>query len=328
MRELLNKILSSLSLDYSGNLVYNNSIVILNIDKDQNKTLDKIKLTNFIYHFFYSKQSENYFFNNNEIQLANDNLFENQLSKIHPNIKFESSEWLVTKIINENILQVLKNNITLTIDINLNLPKSKNPTNFSIGDKIIVLFCCHFPNISNGFYVFKSQKKEMNFDGDIGRLYFNLNPSVAISFTKILLDEAYSNSLFFDFKIFKNIQNQYRTDSAVFYFRLKDYQKIQANLFPKILHEGYFNDEVSEFHFKIFKGVGFAEEPDQQASLESFGINRCRKIAECLYSSFENKIEITLPVLIKQLRAEKIVLNEIYKNPKSKFQPIEYTLKF
>jgi hypothetical protein len=328
MHELLNKILSCLSLDNSGNLVYNKSIVILSFDDTQNKALNIIKLTNFLYHFFYSKQSEIYYININEIQLANDNLFETQLSKIHPNVKFESSEWVITNIINDFILQVSKNNITLTIDVNQNVAKSKISSKFSIGDKLVVLFSCHFPNISNGFYVYKSQVKELNFDDPIGRLYFNLNPSHAISFTEILLDVSYSNSFVFDYKIFKNIQNQYRTDSAVFYFKLKDFKKIESILFPRIFQENYFNDEVSEFHFKIFKGVGFAEEPDKPVTLESFGLNRCRKLAECLYGSFENKIEITLPILIKKLSSENIEINEIYKNPKSKFQPVEYKLKF
>lgn len=333
MQKLLTNLLSDISIDKIGNFVYKDDSIIISKEEIRKEAIFKIKLMNFIYHHFYSKQNSKTFININDIELINDRSYEVELSKIQPHRKFKSHDWEIKKIISDRILQVSKNNITLTVDSNIHLANKKQETPRVIGEKVTIMFSCHFPNISNGFYVYKSQKDELNYESPIGRLYFNINPHTSLHFINLLLEIGYNNSLIFDFKVLKNLRNQYRIDSAVLYFRIFDYNDLEKILFPQILKKKFFNKEVSEFHFEIFTGVGFAEEPKSKNSLESYGTNRCHIIAETIFEVLKmnnfsnNNLDFTLQSFINKFDQYDINIDEIYKSKHSEFQPKKYKLK-
>lgn len=256
-----------------------------------------------------------------EITIETDDPFISLLSQIHPEKKLESSNWIIKEQISEHIFKVSNQQITLTIDRKVHLPINEQAKDLNIGDSTTILFSCHYPNISYGFYAFKSDLGELDALNGIGRLYFNLRFEYAIDFTKELLTLLYENKLKFDYKVFKNLRTQYRIDSAVLYFSLNEYNKILNFILPYLLsNQHLFNDEVSVFHYPISKGVGFAEEPHIKADHESYGLNRCRIIAEAINDSLdtiENKGVIPLERIEKRFVEKNINPYKMYLNPNS-----------
>jgi len=300
---------------YNGELVVNSS-ELMDIKKATRQ------ITDFIYKTYYSKQgslSKGKLFD--EITIETDDSFLMKLSTIYSEKMQESNNWIVIEKISEHNFKVFKQDITLTIDKNIHLPINERTINLRKGDVITILFSCHFPNISHGFYVFKSDMGEIDISLGIGRLYFNLNFEYAVDFSKGLLSLLYSNKLKFDYKIFKNLRTQYRVDSAVLYFSLNDYNQILKLIMPFIFsNPQMFNDEVSVFHNTVAKGVGFAEEPIEKHEHESYGLNRCRIIAETIYDSL-NVIESTgiIPFenFEKKFMQKNINLDKMFLNPNS-----------
>jgi len=321
MRNFFKHIGKNFSYDQVVGLTHINGELVASASNilEKNKVIETI--TYFIYTTYYSKLKtrKEYGFID-EVDINTDNNFMIELSKIHPYKTLKSYNWLVIKRIERSIFKVLKNNITLTIDKNVHLPKDHRKLNLEVGSQAVVLFSCHYPNISHGFYVYKSEIEEVNINAGIGRLYFNINHNYAIDFTKKLLTILYETQLKFDYKIFKNIRNQYRIDSAVLYFSLDNYREILNIIKPFLyVNEQMLNNEVSIFHQFISKGVGFAEEPLKQIlGGESYGWNRCRIIAEVIYDSLEYIKRtgiVPLEKFIQKFIQKDIDINRIYLSP-------------
>ncbi len=222
------------------------------------------------------------------ITIETDNEFIERLSAIHNGKRQLSENWLIKEIIDENVLKVSRNEITLTINRKVHQPENEQAKAPEAGTMTSIFFSCHYPNISAGFYAFKSEEGELNPDDGILRMYFNLRFEHAVDFTGGLLDIAYKQKIVFDYKIFKTLRTQSRPDCAVLYFRAEDFETVKETIFPFLsLNAGMFNDEVSSFHYPLFKGVGLAEEPAVKEGHESYGLNRCRLIAEVVYNSLD-----------------------------------------
>lgn len=302
-------------------LHFDRSIIATSLElKEYKKAITKI--TEFLYRIYYSKHdSETKIEQFQETTLETDDVFILLLSKIYSDKKQASEKWIVKEIVNENTFKVYKSGITLTIDKNIHLPVGEQSKKISKDDAVTILFSCHFPNISYGFYVYKSDEGEIDISSGVGRIYFNLRFEHAVDFTRELLNRLYEQKLKFDYKIFKTIRTQYRIDSAVLYFSLNDYKELKDIIFPYLLSNTHlFNDEVSVFHYPISKGVGFAEEPLIREENESYGLNRCKILAEVIYDSLdtlESTGIISCETFVKKFEQNNINPDKVYLNPNS-----------
>lgn len=285
-----------------------------------------IKLTHYYYKKYYSKsQTLNKSDDFQEISIETDKDFINRLIKIFPNKKIISNGWRVVGIVSKDILRVEKNGITLTVNTHLHLPKDLKITKIHVNDIVSILFSCHFPNISNGFYVFKSEIGEIDKTRGVGRFYFNANYNYVVDFTEEILSNLYNNNIIFDFKVFKNIRNEYRIDSAVLYFSLEDFEIIRKIISLLSNNELYFNKEVSMFHHFVSNGIGFAEEPTMKKENESYGLNRCRILSEITFNSLDDikkNGKIPWHKFDEQFKYYQLDFNNIFLNPQSRMKKL------
>lgn len=271
-----------------GSLVHNATQKVIVDEKYIDKASSAIaKINHFLYSYYYNETD----MEGTYLNLQTDTNFEQSLAQLFSEKRRISQQWKVVKIDeNPEYLYVRRGKITLFINRLKHLPIVEEQKNAKKDDRITITFPCHYPNISNGFYSFKSEYERNSHNTNTVRVYFNLKPSKAVLFTKLLLEKLYSNSIAFEYKVFKYIKTTQRIDNAVLYFNVSEYEKIIQLLYPLFkTSSAYFNTENSIFHYKLFQGIGLAEEPlqDNPAKRESYGLHRCRLLAEAIYENLD-----------------------------------------
>jgi HopA1 effector protein family len=277
------------------------------------------QLTHFIYNYYYCTNRQ-YHRNTHQTIMETDERFQRQLSHLFKDAVFPDFDWNVKNVIDDAILLVTKGGITLTITKNKHLPEKERKRHLKEGDVTAILCSCHFPNVSPGFYLYKSLDGSMDFNKKVVRIYFNVHYRSAISFVEQLLEKLYSNSFSFQFKIAKELKRVHRADSAVLYFYRNDFEKIWNAIIPWLVnHPSFLKKTVSPFHYKIIPGAGLAEEPEIKREMESYGLHRSRILAEAIYHLFfvENRKKISKTDLLAAFQDEGLNVHEIYLNPGS-----------
>ena len=244
-------------------------------------------LSRFLYGHYYNETD----MDDTSLNLQTNTEFEQALAQIFPQKRQQSEQWKVVGI-DENPanLYVQRGGITLLVNRTAHLPLAAAQQNAQKNDLITITFPCQFPNISNGFYVFKSEYERNTFNTNTIRVYFNLKAARAVVFTKLLLEKLYDHQIAFEYKVFKYINTTRRSDNAVLYVNASELADILELLNPLFeMSSSYLNAENSIFHHKLFPGIGLAEEPLQDTSIrrESYGTHRCRLLAEAIYQNLD-----------------------------------------
>jgi hypothetical protein len=224
--------------------------------------------------------------------------FLNQLSSIQLNNKYLDGGWKVVEIVNQDIIKVAKNNICLTVDLKKGTLLNEIP---KINQSIEILFSCHFPNVSPGFYLYKSKKGDTGFTGNLCRIYINLKKKEAAIFAEKLMTCLNEEGIAFQFKILQTLPSSKRIDNSVLYFNKSD-KKSVLKVVTKLYDNRYFNPINSNFHLILFPGIGYAEEPlNNKDKNESYGTHRSKIIAESLHEQmFLEKKKTISPERIKE----------------------------
>ena len=267
-------------------LVHNATQKVI-VDKEHlDKGLTTIsQIAHFLYQYYYNEMDVE----DTSLNLQTDPNFEKELAQLFLNKRQKSQQWKVLKI-DENpaYLYVQRGGITLFVDRLKHLPIEEEQRNAKKDDLITISFPCQYPNISNGFYSFMSEYERNTYSTNTVRIYFNLKPSKAVAFTKLLLEKLYFNTIAFEYKVLKYIKTTQRMDTAVLYFNADEYKKIMDILNPLfIASSAYLNAKNSIFHYKLFPGIGLAEEPlhENKTKRESYGTHRCRLLAEAIFKN-------------------------------------------
>ena len=110
------------------------------------------------------------------------------------------------------------------------------------------------------------------------RIYWNINPEGAVHLVK-QISEKIPDDIPYSFKLPVEPIGYQRADVAVLYFETSNFDELKASI--KSIYTAmipFLYSEVPEFTKILEHGVGLAEDPPGES--ESFGLNRCRLIAE------------------------------------------------
>ena len=150
------------------------------------------------------------------------------------------------------------------------------------------------------------------------RLYWNLRVAGGVAFVDSFTRRLNHAGLNFRLKVLNDPAAYARCDAAVLYFHKGDHRRISeivSTLYSSIAP--FLNPDVPAFTRRIAPGLGLAEDP---GTLESFGQNRCRNLAEGIVRAHEEKVkplDHRLRVVASQFASEGIRLNEPHLNPLS-----------
>ena len=199
--------------------------------------------------------------------------------------------WQVIQQETDGTLAVTKGGLTLHVERECHLQPAEQSA--TVDDVVAIRMPKNL--VQNGFYVAVSnvgQEKQGNNDGysQTGRIYFNLNPEGAVAVTESLTGQLNEAAIPFTFKVLYNPSEYGRYDSGVLYFECSHYQVVREVLQAVYrANRFHFQTEVPLFTKLLAPGMSLAEEPNSKfAAQESFGMNRCRIVANGLLEVWQN----------------------------------------
>lgn len=243
--------------------------------------------------------------------------FISDLSDANKGKGYLDSDWKVLSVGNDHLI-IEKNGVRFNAEKQLCFFHEDN----SIKPGMSVKFQLpkEYPNRFPGFFlVVSDQLFSWGNDQDIFRLYWNFRPEGVPKFVEEITTKFNNDQLPFRLKCL-NHPNQYsRHDSAILYLYKSDYQRMRKTL--EDIHAGclpYLKNAVPVFTKPLSLGLGLAEDPLEGIS---FGIHRCRMIAEGLIRAFERgnrSLNERLSIVESCFHENSIDLAAPYLNPNSK----------
>ena len=122
------------------------------------------------------------------------------------------------------------------------------------------------------------------------RLYWNTDPAAAIQLTRALTTHLNREQIPFRFKVINDPTLFNRNDAAVLYLRPEDYESAFAALedeLPALLST--LRPGVPALTRQLAPGLAVAEDPGEDG--DSFGLHRCRRLAEGLLKAAEKGVQ-------------------------------------
>ena len=166
------------------------------------------------------------------------------------------------------------------------------------------------------FHSFGRQLADQFDDYSAVRLYFNIDAECAATLLAELSSLLNQYYVPFHFKTLVDPRQYGRADSAVLYIARRYYQFVVSLLarLPALLGSGL-HDPVPMFCQRIMRGVGVAEDP---GTGESFGMHRCRVVAEGLVAAWDEGLQ-TIDERLKSIKNRfeiyDLILEKPYLNP-------------
>ena len=206
------------------------------------------------------------------------------LSQANTGTGFWEPGWTIQKILDGELFASRKG-FTLRV--------RQEETDFSeraaphTGDTVSLRCAKDLPRVSPGFYMALGNRAlEENADRTaIVRLYINVTPAGAIGLMRMLTDALNAEGIAFRFKILTDLARFSRCDAGVLYIQQRDYPAVRRILLKALPHSACWLREGTPALTKtLMPGLGLAESPKSQ---ESFGLDRCRHVAESLVRAFE-----------------------------------------
>lgn len=175
------------------------------------------------------------------------------------------------------------------------------------------------PTMQPGFYfAFGETLGDQVEESRYVRFYFNTSAEHSPALMHDLI--ALLNRFFvpFRFKCLSMRSSYGRPDAAVLFIAPRFY-RIGAALVARVhaAHRTRLRPEVPLFTKGLAHGVGFAEDP---ANGESFGMSRCRVVAEGVWNAFRagaHGVQASLPIVVEQFRRYGLDAERPWLNPGS-----------
>jgi hypothetical protein len=242
--------------------------------------------------------------------------FEESLSEANCGSGHWENGWIVASAVSDSFT-VRKNGLTLRTT-SAEIAMCSGPEN-KPGSEVSVRFPKELLGVSPGYYfVLSNQGAESQVPGDIVRLYWNLRSDGAVKFVRIASRKLNEANLFFKLKVLNRPVSYVRCDAAVLYLHKRDYQRasgVIAWLQTEIA--GHLKPGTPVFTKRLRAGVGLAEDPGND---ESFGLHRCRVLAEGLLQAYEQgarSLEQRFRVISECFETNGIRPSHPYLNPNS-----------
>lgn len=187
------------------------------------------------------------------------------------------------------------------------------------GTPIRLFFASDSATAQSGFYFVFGETASPRFDSrKVIRYYWNLSPDGASTLVHSITTKLNRFQIPFRFKC-ANTREAYarRLDSALVYVNAR-FHHITAELMADVYHEvaPYIQPDTPLFTHQMVPGLAFAEDP---ANGDSFGMSRCRLVAEGLWQAYltqEESVEARLRYIKTQFAAHSLRWEQPYLNPK------------
>jgi hypothetical protein len=152
---------------------------------------------------------------------------------------------------------------------------------------------------------------------DLFRLYWNVDARGVVALLRLVTRDLNRFQVPFQFKSSVWPQGYARRDAAVLYVKKRFYSLVSrlAVAWSQLCAESL-RDDVPLFTLPIAPGLGLAEDPETG---ESFGMNRCRHVAEALWSAHTRSLPVDayLGAVKEQFEQHKLNFQRPYLNPGS-----------
>lgn len=189
-----------------------------------------------------------------------------------------------------------------------------------VGDLISICQLQQYFAYDGGFFHIYGKALDEQFYEAIIRFYFNILPEIAIELIDFLAFHLNRLRIPFHFKCLSNPKLYERADVAVLYVDKKYFFGV-IPLLRRFLSENssFFCHQIPLFTYQVANGIGFAENPPDPT--ESFGMSRCRLIAEGIWESYQQKIDSSHRVdfIVSYIQKQGYSLERFYLNPNSRF---------
>jgi hypothetical protein len=174
-------------------------------------------------------------------------------------------------------------------------------------------------NASPGYYMALGNRGDIAPEAlPLVRLYWNLRAAGAIEFVDNFTRHLNHAEVHFRLKVLNDPTAYERCDAGVLYFHKADHRRVAqvvSTLYSSIAP--FLNAEVPAFTRRIAPGLALAEDP---GTMESFGQNRCRNLAEGIIRAHDEgvrSLNARLRIVESQFASEGIRLSEPHLNPRS-----------
>lgn len=170
-----------------------------------------------------------------------------------------------------------------------------------------------------GFYfAFGEAVTDQEDDYNVLRFYWHINGANVVKLIGLITQSLNRFHIPYRLKCPNNLALYQRIDAAVLYVNRRLY-RITAELLMDVHHkiEGGLQSETPLFTKRIAHGFGLAEDPGNG---ESFGMHRCRIIAEAIWQAYtegSQTEEARLEGVAKQFASYGLSLDRPYLNPRS-----------
>ncbi|TAE58797.1 MAG: hypothetical protein EAZ76_14855 [Nostocales cyanobacterium] len=231
--------------------------------------------------------------------------------------------WQVLRIEPDHSIAVTKNDLTLYVEPECYLKNRKK--SLKVGELIAIWMPKN--RIENGYYIAVSNSGtekliELETHSKLGKIYFNVTPTGAISLMETLTKKLNQVDISFSFQVIYNPGNYGRYDAGILNFERSNYSVVH-NILQEVYQEYqcYFSPEIPLFTKFLAPGLSLAEEPNQKfTTQESFGMNRCQIVANALLEAWEkgkNAIEERMGIINQHFEQHLIDIHRPYLNPNS-----------
>jgi hypothetical protein len=194
--------------------------------------------------------------------------------------------WVIRNIEKDNHVAISKDNLTIWVSHN---QFSSRERSIKVGNKGYVRVGKEILGLYPGFYMALSDHR-MNYRSKkhLVRIYWHIRAEGAVVLMNKLTSELNGEDVPFRFKILSRPSYFGRADAATLYVP-KNYYKnslaLLANTHEKV--KAFLDKSVPLFTKRLAYGIGLAEDPRDG---ESFGLNRCRLVAEALFRCYQKGI--------------------------------------
>jgi hypothetical protein len=272
----------------------------------------------------------------NNTLLGVDTQFYDRLHEHNTGTGYFDPNWAVIGWEDAQTLIMKKGDITLHVDPQHDLhPESRagiSAVAELIPEKYAVPVLMPKNRVQNGFYmaIGNAGMQQVDQNSVMVRIYFNITSEGAVMLMQQLTQNLNQQMIPFSFKVLYNPSDYKRHDAGVLYFHQRDYTAIRSFLQSLDADmRSHFRDAVPLFTKQLAPGLGLAEEPDRKlAKEESFGMHRCRAIAQGLLSAHQQKEDSPqqrLHHILQQFTAIGVDLRYPYLNSNSsdRYQQLE-----
>ena len=278
------------------------------------------RLTHFLYRKYYANIPEGPTTEENENIVGLRDGFNSLLSKLtksNPGKGYFEPKWKYEGVDEKGIHMVSKAGLTLWIS-DLKHIKS-HQSRLATNTWVSVKFPKHCLFSEQGFYYVYGDKHFDLRPSSCVRMYFHIQAEGGPELLNALATTLNERGIPFHFKILSNSELYIRYDTAVLYFDRVDYHAVR-----KVADEAreccghWFLPEVPLMTKRLGLGFSIAEEPyPQRRKNESFGLNRCRLIAEALLQSHQlghRSARYRYQAVIRKFEKEGLDINRPYLN--------------